>query len=163
MRTLAGIVLILAASAASGDNLPGPEGAEAEIIKVMTLNIGHARADGRSQIWQTVAQARNHLWRIVNVLKREKPHIAAFQEIDRNSFWNGRFDHTEFVARNADYPFFFSGSHASGDLVDYGTALVSRVSLQQQKSVSFPRPFARPRKGFVLSTFTAGYNPARIG
>ena len=162
-RVLAGFVLFLVMNTAYSDNvysdkgysdnLPKPPGAKSEVIKVMTLNIGHARADGRSQLWQTVTQARNHLWRIINVLKREKPHIAAFQEIDRNSFWNGRFDHTEFVARNADYPFFFTGSHASGDHLDYGTALVARVSLEQQTSVSFPRPFVRPRKGFVLSTF----------
>lgn len=127
-------------------------GSEAIVMKVMTLNVAHARAEGRSQLLQSVDQAKQHLWRIANVLKREQPHIAAFQEIDRNSFWNGRFDHTKFVADHAGYPHYFSGAHIKGDNLEYGTALVAQISLEEPTSVRFNRPFARPRKGFVLST-----------
>ncbi|MBO6656761.1 MAG: endonuclease/exonuclease/phosphatase family protein [Pseudomonadales bacterium] len=121
-------------------------------MKVLTLNVAHARADGRSQWLQSSEQARQHLWRIANVLKRENPHVAAFQEIDTNSFWNGRFNHTEYVADIANYPHHFSGAHIQGNHLEYGTALVSRQTLNDPKSVRFNRPFARPRKGFVLST-----------
>lgn len=121
-------------------------------MKVMTLNVAHARADGRSQLLQSSEQARQHLWRIANVLKRENPHVAAFQEIDTDSFWNGRFNHTEFVAEIAEYPHHFSGAHIQGGNLEYGTALVSRQSLKDPRSIRFNRPFARPRKGFVLST-----------
>ncbi|MBL6690117.1 MAG: endonuclease/exonuclease/phosphatase family protein [Pseudomonadales bacterium] len=121
-------------------------------MKVMTLNVAHARADGRSQLLQSSEQARQHLWRIANVLKRENPHVAAFQEIDTDSFWNGRFNHTEFVAEIAEYPHHFSGAHIQGGNLEYGTALVSRQSLKDPRSIRFSRPFARPRKGFVLST-----------
>ncbi len=125
---------------------------EAAVMKVMTLNVAHARAEGRSQLLQSVEQAKQHLWRIANVLKREQPHIAAFQEIDRNSFWNGRFDHTKFVADHAGYPHYFSGAHIQGDNLEYGTSLVAQISLEEPISIRFNRPFARPRKGFVLST-----------
>lgn len=121
-------------------------------MKVMTLNVAHARAEGRSQLLQSTKQAKQNLWQIANVLKRENPHIAAFQEIDTNSFWNGRFNHTEFVADIADYPHHFSGAHTKSSRLEYGTALVSRQILKDPTSVKFSRPFARPGKGFVLST-----------
>ncbi len=121
-------------------------------MKVMTLNVGHARADGRTQLLQSSDQARQHLWRIANVLKRENPHVVAFQEIDTDSFWNGRFNHTEFVADRADYPHHFSGAHMQMGNLEYGTALVARQSLIESRSFRFDKPFARPRKGFVVST-----------
>ena len=125
---------------------------EPHTMKVMTLNVAHARADGRNQLLQSTGQARQHLWRIANVLKREQPHVAAFQEIDTNSFWNGHFNHTEFVADFAEYPHHFSGAHMRGLDLEYGTALVARQSLRNPQSIRFSRPFARPRKGFVVST-----------
>jgi endonuclease/exonuclease/phosphatase family metal-dependent hydrolase len=135
-----------------GIQLVNPVYANDDIVKIMTLNIGHARADGASQLLQNDDQARSHLWRIIDVIKREKPDVAAFQEIDRNSFWNGRFDHGEFVRERAGYPHYFSGSHVQSGLLDYGTALMARVELEQPTSIQFTKPFARPRKGFVLST-----------
>ena len=89
------ILLLLLASA----NVLGGEPA---LLKVMTLNVAHARSDGPSQLFQSEDQAVLNLWKIVDVLKREEPHIAAFQEIDKNSFWNGRFNHTEFLAERAN-------------------------------------------------------------
>ena len=125
---------------------------EPALLKVMTLNVAHARSDGPSQLFQSEDQAMLNLWKIVDVLKREEPHVAAFQEIDKNSFWNGRFNHTEFLAERANYPHHFSGAHIDGDNLEYGTALISRLSMKETTSVKFDRPFARPRKGFVVST-----------
>ncbi len=122
------------------------------LIKVMTLNVGHARGKGRHQILQSVTQTKDHLWNIVNVLKREQPHVVAFQEIDRNSFWNGRFDHAEFVADGAEFPHHFGGYHIDGNRLSYGAALVGRLSFKDTLSVPFTRPFGRLRKGFVVST-----------
>ena len=139
------ILLLLLASA----NVLGGEPA---LLKVMTLNVAHARSDGPSQLFQSEDQAMLNLWKIVDVLKREEPHIAAFQEIDKNSFWNGRFNHTEFLAERANYPHHFSGAHIDGNNLEYGTALISRLSMKGTSSVKFDRPFARPRKGFVVST-----------
>lgn len=68
----------------------------------MTLNVAHARSDGSSLLFQSEDQATLNLWKIVNVLRREEPHVVAFQEIDKNSFWNGRFNHTEFLAEQAN-------------------------------------------------------------
>lgn len=132
----------------------GAQASPADLLRVMTLNVAHARAEGHSQILQGVDQARLNLWRIANVVKREQPHVVAFQEIDRKSVWNGGFDHTQFVAERASYPHFYSGNHIEGDFLQYGTALVARLGLTDSASITFDRPFGRPGKGFVLSSAT---------
>ena len=52
--------------------------ADDNIVKVMTLNIGHARADGASQLLQNEAQARSHLLRIVDVLDWIAEEVGTF-------------------------------------------------------------------------------------
>jgi len=141
-------LLLLLLLFASNNALAG----EPALLKVMTLNVAHARADGPSQLLQSEDQAKLSLWKIVDVLKREEPHVEAFQEIDKNSFWNGRFTHTEFLAARANYPHHFSCAHIDGNNQEFGTALISRLSMEGATSVKFDRPFARPRKGFVVST-----------
>jgi endonuclease/exonuclease/phosphatase family metal-dependent hydrolase len=121
-------------------------------IRLMTINIAHARARGSFQLFQTDDEARSNLVSIAAVISREKPDIVAFQEIDRNSFWNGQFNHGKFIAEKAKYNNWFTGTHQSGIKLDYGTGLMSKFGLQNQTSIIFKQPFARTRKGFVLST-----------
>jgi endonuclease/exonuclease/phosphatase family metal-dependent hydrolase len=121
-------------------------------LRVMTLNIAHARAQGVSQLLQSTQQARANLLSIADVVRREAPHVIAFQEIDQGSFWNGNFSHTAFLAEQAVYPHHFSGSHVSGNSLDYGTSIMSRQGISQSRSVSFDKPFLRQPKGFVVTT-----------
>jgi endonuclease/exonuclease/phosphatase family metal-dependent hydrolase len=121
-------------------------------VRLMTLNIAHARADGRNQMMQTNQHARTNLENIANVIDREQPDIVAFQEIDSNSFWNGRFNHGRFIAEKANYDHWFTGSHQLSKNLDYGTGLMSKFKLSGSQSLAFNRPFARMRKGLVLST-----------
>jgi len=121
-------------------------------LRVMTLNIAHARAQGVSQLLQSTEQARANLMLIADVVRREAPHVIAFQEFDKASFWNGNFSHTAFLAEQAVYPHHFSGSHVSGINLDYGTSIMSRQGISQSRSVSFNKPFLRQPKGFVVTT-----------
>jgi endonuclease/exonuclease/phosphatase family metal-dependent hydrolase len=121
-------------------------------IRLMTLNVAHARASGSFQLFQSDDEARSNLVSIAAVINREKPDIIAFQEIDRNSFWNGRFNHGKFIAEKVNYSNWFTGTHQSGINLDYGTGLLSKFGLQNQTSIIFKQAFARTRKGFVLST-----------
>jgi len=125
---------------------------DAASVRLMTLNIAHARADGRNQMMQTNKHARTNLGKIADVIDREQPDIVAFQEIDSNSFWNGRFNHGRFIAAKANYDHWFTGSHQLSKNLDYGTGLMSKFKLTDPQSFAFDRPFARMRKGLVLST-----------
>jgi endonuclease/exonuclease/phosphatase family metal-dependent hydrolase len=121
-------------------------------VRLMTLNVAHARAQGFSQILQSSDQARSNLLGIADIIARENPDIIAFQEIDSNSVWNGRFNHGQFLADKAEYDHWFLGSHQLSESLDYGTGLMSKYNLTNPRSISFKKPFARPKKGFVLST-----------
>lgn len=118
----------------------------------MTLNVAHARASGGFQMFQSSKKARTHLRGIADVITREQPDIVAFQELDSNSFWNGRFNHGEFLAEKTQFDNWFLGSHQLNRILDYGTGLMSRYELSDRQSITFRKPFARTKKGFVLST-----------
>jgi len=121
-------------------------------VRLMTLNIAHARGQGISQILQSADHARSNLLGIAEIIIREQPDIIAFQEIDSNSIWNGRFNHGQFLADKTQYDNWFLGSHQLSGFLDYGTGLMSKFTLTESRSISFQKPFARPKKGFVLST-----------
>ncbi len=120
-------------------------------VKLMTLNVAHARATGMFQMLQSTVQAEAHLHDIVRLIRREQPDIVAFQEIDKNAFWTGRVDQMQLIAEKSEYIHWFTGSHQSGGFLNYGTGLMSKHPLSNPISITFRKPFARLRKGFVLS------------
>lgn len=149
-RYLAGLAAILVATVTLSAH--GQQETDVTSVRLMTLNVAHARATGRNQLLQSELKARANLDRIAAVINREQPDIVAFQEIDNNSFWNGRFDHGRVIAEKTNFIHWFTGSHQLSDNLDYGTGLMSKFSLSNPLSVTFEKPFARTRKGFVLST-----------
>ena len=118
----------------------------------MTLNLAHGRAGSWARFIQSAPRARANLSRVARALERERPDVVALQEVDNNSAWNGRFDHGTYLARDARYPHHVGGRHHVNGLLDYGTALLSKLSLRSTATFAFDRPIARPGKGFVVST-----------
>ena len=70
----------------------------------MTLDIANARATGQSQLLKSSEQARFDLFQIVGLLKLQHPNVAGLHEVGRGSFWNGSFDHAQFLADKSDVP-----------------------------------------------------------
>jgi endonuclease/exonuclease/phosphatase family metal-dependent hydrolase len=122
-------------------------------LRVMTLNMAHARGSGINQVLQGTNKARSNLDNIVLLLKQEGPDIVSLQEADRRSFWNGNFDHVSFLAENGGFQRSVSGTHVSGLGLDYGTALVANLDLNQAESVAFSGAEVFFSKGFVVSSF----------
>jgi len=124
----------------------------------MTLNVAHARKEGRHQALQSVAALRRNLEAIAGVLRRERPHVVALQEADGPSAWSGGFDHVEMLARLGGFDHAFRGEHnpvALGRLeLSYGTALLSRLPLDEPRSHAFLETW-RDTKGFVTATVEA--------
>jgi endonuclease/exonuclease/phosphatase family metal-dependent hydrolase len=123
-----------------------------ESLKVMTLNIAHARRGGAKTLGNDADKIRRNLEDIVAVLKRERPVLVALQEADSPSSRENNFDHVAFIARGAGYPHVFRGEHVKKKHHAYGTALLSRLPLGDSKSVTFPPSPPTPLKGFVVST-----------
>lgn len=121
------------------------------VIKVVSLNVAHSRSMGLHQMLQSSDTARSNLDAMVAMLLREDADIVALQEIDGPSFWSGKFDHVNYLARKADYSTTVRGTHMKMPGLDYGTVLMSRLPLRNSESVGFGGALSIVRKGFVIS------------
>ena len=120
------------------------------VMKVMTLNLAHARGRAIHQALVRRANIERNLERVAAVLRREGPHLVALQEADGFSAWSGRFDHVAYLARLAEFPFYVHGDHFRRRKHVSGTALLSRLPIVDSASLRFSRSLPTPRKGLVL-------------
>jgi endonuclease/exonuclease/phosphatase family metal-dependent hydrolase len=124
-------------------------------LRLLSLNIAHARLKSRHQSLLKDTTIRRNLEVIARVLEREKPHVAALQEADGPSFWSGGFDHVATLAELAGFAHTFRGEHnrvlPGKPTLSYGTALLSRLPLEAQRSHAFTQNW-RDTKGFVAAT-----------
>lgn len=42
----------------------------------------------------------------LKVITRENPHVVALQEADGPSFWSGKFNHVDYLARTGGYSYY---------------------------------------------------------
>lgn len=131
-------------------------------IKVMTLNIAHARNDGFHQLFQNGSMAKDNLDSIQSLFLAHKPNIVALQEADRPSFWSGGIDHVEYLSRKTPYTYFVNGEHAKGFNLSYGTALLSDLKLNQPLAVTFMPEHSITPKGFLISTIQLSNTKEKI-
>lgn len=127
----------------------------ADSIRLMSLNIAHARRKARHQSLLSEPAIRRNLTLIASVIEREAPHIVALQEADGPSSWSGKIDHVETISGLAGYEHSFRGEHSHPSLarldLSYGTALLSRLPLDARRSHAFQETW-RDSKGFVAAT-----------
>jgi len=124
-------------------------------LRVMTLNVAHARRHARHQALLSESTLRRNLTAIATVIRREAPDLVALQEADGPSAWSGGFDHVSTLAELSGFPHAFRGEHnpfsfGSIDLSS-GTALLARVALDAPRSHAFAQSW-RDTKGFVAAT-----------
>jgi endonuclease/exonuclease/phosphatase family metal-dependent hydrolase len=135
---------------------------EKGVLRAMTLNIAHGRKDGPNQLFLKKDEFVKNLDEIALLIKREQPDIIALQEADGPSFWSGNFNHVEYLKNKTGYSCFFRGEHMKTVNLSYGTALLSRVQLQDPVSQSFSSPVPAPIKGFVIATIAWPGKPGTI-
>ncbi len=127
-------------------------------LRLMTLNVAHARRQGRHQALLSESTLRGNLAAIAAVLRRERPHVVALQEADGPSAWSGGFDHVATLAELAQMPHAFRGEHNPFSLgrfdLSSGTALLARLPLGDPRSHAFGQNW-RDTKGFVAATLEA--------
>ncbi len=131
-------------------------------LRVLTLNVAHARRQAQHQALLKEPTLRRNLEAIAAVLGRERSDVVALQEADGPSAWSGGFDHVETLARLAGFDHAFRGEHNPFSLgrldLSSGTALLSRLPLEAPRSHAFQQNW-RDTKGFVAATVT----PAALG
>lgn len=139
---------------------PGPRveataGGSTPHLRLLTLNIAHARREAQHQALLAPPTLRHNLASIAHVLRRERPDVVALQEADGPSAWSGGFDHVATLADLADFEHFFRGEHNPFSLgrfdLSSGTALLSRTPLAEPRSRAFQENW-RDTKGFVAAS-----------
>lgn len=155
-------VFVLVAACTSPGRLPAAHVASVPVaepqaidstsqIKVVSLNAAHSRSMGLHQVFQSSDTARVHLNAMVAMLERENPDVVALQEVDGPSIWSGKFDHVDYLAREAGYSATVRGTHMKAPGLDYGTAIMARQPLYDSASIGFGSALSLARKGFVIS------------
>ena len=120
-------------------------------LRVMTLNVAHGRKTSMHQALLSRDEIRANLKEVAALLSREKPDVMALQEADGRSAWSGGFDHLWELGESARYPCYLRGEHVKGLGLSYGTALLSRLPLDNPVSVVFAPTPPTFNKGFVAA------------
>lgn len=121
-------------------------------LKVLTVNLAHGRGTGLHQAFQDAGDARRNLDAVDALIARESPDVVALQEADAPSAWSGRFDHVDYLARSAGFGWGVHATHARGSGLAYGTAVLSRLPLEDSGAVTFAPAAATLPKGFSIAT-----------
>jgi endonuclease/exonuclease/phosphatase family metal-dependent hydrolase len=135
---------------------------DAEVLKVMTLNLGHGKGRGILQEFVSDNKTRENLNKVVELLERERPHVAAFQEGDIESRRSGNFNHVHYIAEHAGYGQTIHSEHIKGLGLNHGTALISKLQMSDPLSVTFDPVLPLPDKGFIVCSVEFGTKPTEV-
>ena len=121
-----------------------------QTLKVISLNLAHGRKLSFNQLFVDDEAFRRNLLDIAEFLKKENADIVALQEADQASSWSGDFNHVEFLAEAAGYPWFVSAVHVDNSFGTYGTAILSKVPIENALGFTFAPTPPTTNKGYSL-------------
>jgi len=148
----------LSTSATELKNIPPiGEAIQSEALTLLSLNLAHGRKDGPNQIFLSTNTIRSNLQDIATLLTKVNADVVALQEADGPSAWSGKFDHVAYLSESAGYDWNIRSDHAKGNLINFGTGLLSTVPFQEIISHDFPKSPPTLRKGFTLGKI--GWQP----
>ena len=130
------------------------DGVPDEVLKVITLNIAHGRGEGFHQLLQNGAETQANLDAIATLLKQQRPDVAALQEADGPSYWSGKIDHVEYLARQGEFSQYVRANHVDGYGLFYGTAFVSNLEMKHPEAITFEPELSMMPKGFIVASVT---------
>jgi endonuclease/exonuclease/phosphatase family metal-dependent hydrolase len=125
-------------------------------LKVLSLNLAHGRDTSFNQLFLSTDTIKKNLNDIAEFLVYGSPDIIALQEADAPSNWSGKFDHVEFLAKKAGYPWYLHGKHSQNFLGHYGTAIISRFPIVRGLRIDFSPTPPTMTKGFTLAEINIG-------
>ena len=121
-----------------------------QTLKVISLNLAHGRKLSFNQLFVNEEAFRKNLLDIAEFLKEENADVVALQEADQASTWSGDFNHVEFLAEAAGYPWFVSAVHVDNSFGTYGTAILSKVPIENALGFTFAPTPPTTNKGYSL-------------
>ncbi|NOR79442.1 MAG: hypothetical protein GQ529_01210 [Methyloprofundus sp.] len=138
------------------DNITSHSG----VLKLLSLNVAHGRKEAVNQIFVSKQQIQKNLSDIAHAIVRQGADVVALQEADGPSRWSGSFDHVEFIAKQASYPWYYRAVNAHSWMFNYGTAILSRWPVSETLAYNFKPSPPTVNKGFLLTRMTWKPDPA---
>ena len=131
-------------------------------LRVLSLNIAHGRGERAHQLFLGEATIRHNLLEIAELLRRENIDLAGLQECDISSFWNGQFNHLEYIQKelSPSLPFGACAAHMKAPRLSYGTSIISCLPLREVEGFRFAERLPLPRKGFIAARLSWPDNSA---
>jgi endonuclease/exonuclease/phosphatase family metal-dependent hydrolase len=127
-------------------------------LKIMSLNIMHARRKGKTSLPLAYKKAEivKNTKQIAEQIKKADPDIVGLQEVDGPSLLNGGYDQLAEIQRYSGYPYAYFAPHSlfkrkSKTIHEAGTAILSKHPLVNPRTAFFSRTFPIPRKGYAVS------------
>ena len=130
------------------------------VLKLLSLNVAHGRKEATNQIFVSKQQIQLNLTEIASAIFSQNADVVALQEADGPSRWSGSFDHVEFIARLASYPWYYRAVNAHSWLFNYGTAILSRWPVSETLAYNFKPSPPTVNKGFLLTRMKWQPDPA---
>ena len=137
-------------------NIPSHTG----VLKLLSLNVAHGRKEATNQIFVSKQQIQQNLSEIANAIVNQNADVVALQEADGPSRWSGSFDHVEFIAKQASYPWYYRAVNAHSWIFNYGTAILSRWPVSETLAYNFKPSPPTVNKGFLLTRMNWKPDPA---
>lgn len=116
-------------------------------LRVASLNLAHGRKNSFSQFFLKDNTIKQNLDDVVQVLNKHRPQVVAFQEAD----FLEHFNHVNYIASRANYPWSAQASNMDFWTFIYGTALISSLPISETIEHTFPPSPPTFYKGFVLA------------
>lgn len=121
-------------------------------VRFMTYNIH----------WGLGTDRVHDLDRIADVLRRVDADVVVLTEVDINWRRSGNTDQPAYLAKAADYPYWYFGrsltTWASGNarLSQYGNLILSRFPIVRAKTVALPRRIGREPRSMLIADVRIG-------
>jgi len=135
-----------------GCNGHGPRSGPVEALRVMTLNLAHARKHGDRRSVRRTQRETHMLEDVARLLHSHKPDLVALQEADARSRLRGNQNHVEKLAHDGGMAHWVQGDHVRAAHLAYGTALLSNLAVADAISCTFRPTPPTFNKGFVRAT-----------
>jgi len=122
-------------------------------VRLLSLNIAHARGLLPYQGLQSREMIDRQLDRIARLLRRENPDLVCLQEVDEASHWNLSIHLLDALREKAGFPHSYLGVHnrrAGPRPLAYGNGILSRFPIHQPRTFSFGEKVLG-EKGFLVA------------
>ncbi|MDM8523623.1 endonuclease/exonuclease/phosphatase family protein [Desulfococcaceae bacterium HSG8] len=126
------------------ENITEKNTSETGKLKVASYNIAHGRGGkygAKNRSHKTEKELLEHLDKIAEQIKNERPDMIVLNETDFSSAWSFNINQTEYIGKKCGYPYILEQKNIVVSFPFYrlcfGNAILSRYPIQNEKFIDF--------------------------